>query len=179
MTTNLLRTSVSVGLSVVVAGLLSAPAQAATSCSGTSYAGTCYTTLASGETSSVVESIPISNTSDLDAVVSCAFSQTVTKTMTAVGPSGLPAPAPLRAGIFAGVQATVGLPLATSISQTGPQAAPGSAAFSLPSGRSVSCDRLYREVTATVEVRSHSGSASSKVGTYRTTIPSSLWVESR
>lgn len=179
MTTNLLRTSVSVGLSVVVAGLLAAPAQAATSCSGTSYAATCYTTLVAGETSSVVESVPISNTSDVDVMVSCAFSLTVTKTMTAVGPSGLPAPAPLRAGIFASVQATVGLPLATSISQPGSQAAPGTAAFALPSGRSVSCDRLYREVTATVEVSSHSGTASSRVGAYRTTIPSSLWVENR
>ncbi|SDC55492.1 hypothetical protein SAMN05216410_1892 [Sanguibacter gelidistatuariae] len=179
MKKKIVGTYISLGLSVGLTGLSSVPAQAASYCSGTSYSGMCYTTLLSDQSSVVVESIPLSNTSMVDATMTCVFGQVITKTMTATSPSGVSAPASIKAGILASVDATVSLPLAMSISQSGAQANPVAAQYFVQPGQNVSCNRVYTEVTATVRVTSYSGSGVSVVGTYATKIPSGVRVENR
>lgn len=152
--------------------ILPATAQAGTSCAGGTGSGRCVETTNEVVGEEVVESVPLQNPSSQAATLTCSFSQTIAKSID----TSVSVEASVTGQIFGAVSATASVGVSQSVSQSASQTTSAGGTVDLAPGQSVVCQRIYSYVQANVHQYDYSGTGTSNVKDYTTTVPSSLGV---
>ena len=136
-----------------------------------SYSGACYTMSTYVKHVTVVQTVPLQNTSKITIKAHCSFTDTITESLHASASVTASAKATIFGAVEVGVSETVSL----SVSQTASAATSAGGSFTLKPGQTVTCERIYSNVTTSVVESDYAGS---KITTkkYTVTVPSSLGV---
>lgn len=174
--TSLRKTLSTVGAGVLgaTAIALAAPgaASAGTSCQGGSYSGHCVETTNEVVSTSVVDTVPMTNNYSTAADFTCSFTSTISESLE----TSASVDASVSAGIVGAASASVSVGLSQSISQTGSEATAAGVTVTLQPGQTAYCQRTYQHVTASVHEYDYSSSGTSNERNYSATIPSSFGV---
>lgn len=174
--TSIIRTTATLGAGVLGAAALALtsplPASAGTSCQGGSSTGHCVVTSNESVSTSVVDTVPLSNNSGIAGDFTCTFTSTVSESLTTTASVD----ASVSAQILGAASASVSVGLSQSIQQTGSQATAAGVTVRLEPGQTVQCQRTYQHVVALVHEYDYSQSGTSNERDYTATIPSSFGV---
>jgi hypothetical protein len=140
-------------------------------CIGTTYSGKCYYYQSAVRNSVTIEAVPFVNRSNISVRANCAFTKSVSYTLT--GTISLSYEA--KASLFGLVGEKVGGTLQMALSQSYSQASTAAASFTVAPGRTVTCFRTYSYVRATVKEVTYVGS-NTTARIFTTTIPSTLGI---
>lgn len=175
MTKTMSRIGGGVGALALALGVMTivpTAAQAGTSCQGGSYSGHCVESTNEVVGSTVVDSVPISNTYATTATFTCSFTATVSRSIESSAGVSVGA----SAQILGAVSASVSVNVSETATQTASQATSAGVTVVLAPGESANCQRTYNYVQANVQEYDYSSSGASNVRDYPVTVPSSFGV---
>ncbi len=124
------------------------PAEAAQRCAGSTYAGRCITTSNIVKKSTVVESVPLTNSSKYTATMHCSFTTSISRSYA----NSVSLTASLKASVWGVAEASVSGTQQVTLTQTASQATTAGGSVSLPPGGRVICQRVYGYYTMTTKV---------------------------
>lgn len=127
---------------------LAGHADAAQRCAGSTYSGRCITTSNIVYHSTVVETVPLINSSRYTATMSCSFTRTVSRSYS----NSVSLTAGLKASVWGVAEASVSGTQEVTLSQTASQATAAGGSVKLPPGGKVNCQRIYGYYTMTTKV---------------------------
>ncbi len=133
------------GSAVVAVGM---PAQAAQQCAGSTYSGRCITTSNIVKKSTVVESVPLTNSSKYTASMHCSFTTTISRSYA----NSVSLTASLKASVWGVAEASISGTQQITLTQSASQATTAGGSVSLPPGGRVICQRVYGYYTMTTKV---------------------------
>jgi hypothetical protein len=163
-----------VALMALVVGSLAvggSPASAAQQCWGSSYSGRCITTSNIVKRSTVVESVPLTNSSKYNVTMNCGFTTTITRSYA----NSVSLTATIKASVWGVAEASISGTQQVTLTQTGSQATTAGGSVTLPPGGKVICQRIYGYYTMTTNV-SEWGPGAAPAKTFTTTVPFSFGV---
>lgn len=150
------------------------PASAAQKCSGSTYAGRCITTSNIVKKSTVVETVPLTNSSKYKVTMNCGFTTTITRSYS----NSVSLTASLKASVWGVAEASISGTQQQTLTQTGSQATTAGGSVTLPPGGKVICQRVYGSYTMKTVINEWGpGAAATK--TLTTTVPYSFGVTIR
>ncbi|MBD8059751.1 hypothetical protein IC607_12315 [Cellulomonas sp. JH27-2] len=157
-------------------GAVAVPAQAATTCKGSTYAGVCYATSSVVKHTKKVEAVVVKNNTKKKKIhASCGFSTTITREFEVGGSVSVSAGFSKDLAI-ASVDASTTIEVHASLKQSGSRSSDVAGEFDLNPGERVVCYRTYQWVSAKVTRSTWNGSKHSSQ-TYSVTVPSRLGAE--
>lgn len=172
------RTATTLAAAAVCAGALLVPAGSAeaagnTKCftGGDGRTGTCYTVGPVAKHSVVVEAVPLVNNSSRTVKASCAFTQTITKSIE----TGISSNTEVKATLFSLVDASTSITIHKKVTQTASQAVTAGGEITLKPHTSITCERTYGYVVSTV-TRKVWHDATTTIKKFTVRIPSNLGV---
>ena len=154
--------------SIAVAG---PPASAAQQCWGSSYSGRCITTSSIVRHSTVVEQVPLTNSSKYTVTMNCGFTTTISRSYA----NSVSLTASIKASVWGVAEASISGTQQQTLTQTATQATTAGGSVKLPPGGKVICQRVYGYYTMKTNVGEWSGTTSSSK-TFTTTVPYSFGV---